>query len=140
MLRPKSHVNNKNRLYDPEQKARGSLKRRDFENYALCSLLPDRCRPIYRRHILYAFPAYRVLAFSVKCTFLSSAYFLTTASHKRMRLTTSFYGIIMCCICILPALINPLQLPVSWKVHVAAAGLLLARTYTCRPGPPQGSS
>ena len=64
--RPKSHLTDKNRLFDPRQKAGGSLKRRDFENYSLCSLLADRCRPFYRRHVLYACPAYRVLTLLIK--------------------------------------------------------------------------
>ena len=56
----------KSQLYDPRQKTRGSLKRTDFENYALCSLLADRRRLFYPRHVLYACPAYHVLALQIK--------------------------------------------------------------------------
>ena len=82
----------KKRLYDPRQKARSSLKRRDFEIFALCSLFANRRRPFYRRHILYTCPAYRILAFLIK-HMLPVKRIFTAASHKRMRLTTSFYSI-----------------------------------------------
>ena len=57
----------KNRIYNPIQKARGKLKRRDFKNLALHSLLVDRRRPFYRRHVLYAYPTCSVLTLLIKC-------------------------------------------------------------------------
>ena len=93
------------RLHDPRKRARGRLEKRNVENYALWLLLGHRCRPFYPRHVLYTRPTYRILALlikhmlPVKCILFVSAYSLVAACYKRMRLTTSFYGILVSQFC-----------------------------------------